>query len=160
ILSRPCGCWNCGTAGRRFTIAFAHRIMPCRLDCRNAALVRTHRRSLRPMSTPATPDIPLDSSQEIVVRPDDLHALMVKILVKKGMFQAEAKIAAFRLLESDIRGIHSHGSRALPRYIEGMDQGDIDPRAQVLTIKETPAIAVLDGGKGLGHVAATKGMQL
>lgn len=108
----------------------------------------------------ATPDIPLDPSQEIVVRPDDLHALMVKILVKKGMFQAEAKFAASRLLESDIRGIHSHGSRALPRYIEGIDQGDIDPRAQVLVVKETPAIALLDGGKGLGHVAATKGMEL
>jgi LDH2 family malate/lactate/ureidoglycolate dehydrogenase len=112
------------------------------------------------MSSLATPDIPLDPSQEIVVKFDDLHALLVKILVKKGMFQAEAKIAASRLIESDVRGIHSHGSRALPRYIEGMDAGDIDPRAQVMTVKETPAIALLDGGKGLGHVAATKAMQL
>lgn len=112
------------------------------------------------MSALATPDIPLDPSQEIVVRFDDLHALLVKILVKKGMFQAEAKIAASRLAESDVRGIHSHGSRALPRYVKGMDEGDIDPRAQVTVAKDTPAIAVLDGGKGLGHVAATKGMQL
>ena len=37
---------------------------------------------------------------------------------------------------------------------------DIDPRAQVLTVSETPAMAVLDGGRAIGHVAATKGMQL
>ena len=41
-----------------------------------------------------------------------------------------------------------------------MDKGNIDPRTEVITLRETPAIAVLDGGKGLGHVAATKGMQI
>src|SRR5689334_5991422 len=112
------------------------------------------------MSLSATPDIPLDAGQEIVVSSEELHALVVKLLTKKGMYQAEAKLAASRLVEADLRGIHSHGTRALHRYLDGMDAGDIDPRAQVLTVRETPAIAVLDGGKGLGHVAATKGMQL
>jgi LDH2 family malate/lactate/ureidoglycolate dehydrogenase len=41
-----------------------------------------------------------------------------------------------------------------------MDRGEIDPRAKVLTDRETPALAVLDAGKGLGHVAATQAMQL
>ncbi len=36
------------------------------------------------MSVPATPDIPLDASQEILVRWEDLHALLVRILVKKN----------------------------------------------------------------------------
>jgi ureidoglycolate dehydrogenase (NAD+) len=107
-----------------------------------------------------TLDIPSDPSQEIVIAADGLEALMVRMLVKKGMFEAEARIGAARLIEADLRGIHSHGSRSLWRYLEAMDAGAIDPRAQIMTERETPAIAVLNAGKGLGHVAATKAMQL
>ena len=107
-----------------------------------------------------TLDIPRDPQQETIVQADALHKLLVDMLVHKGMFAAEASIGASRLVEADLRGIHSHGSRAIWRYLEGMDMGDIDPRAKVLTVRETPAMAVLDGGKGLGHVAATQAMQL
>lgn len=107
-----------------------------------------------------TPDIPSDPSQEIVVQADDLSDLMVRMLKKKGMYEAEARIGASRMLEADLRGIHSHGSRSLWRYLVAIDEGGIDPRTEVLTERETPAMAVLNGGKGLGHVAATMGMQL
>jgi ureidoglycolate dehydrogenase (NAD+) len=107
-----------------------------------------------------TPDVPSDSGQEIVVSADVLKQLMIDILVKKGMFAAEAEICASRMIESDLRGIHSHGSRAVKRYVEWMDDGDIDPRAQILTVRETAAMAVLDGGSGMGHVAATKAIQM
>jgi ureidoglycolate dehydrogenase (NAD+) len=107
-----------------------------------------------------TPDIPSDPSQELIVPADGLEALLVRMLIRKGMFEAEARIGAARLIEADLRGIHSHGSRAIWRYLEGIDTGGIDPRAQVIVERETPAIAVLNAGKGLGHVAATKGMQL
>ncbi len=107
-----------------------------------------------------TLDIPSDPAQEITVQAADLERLMVGLLVKKGMFEAEAQIGAARLLEADLRGIHSHGSRSLWRYLEAMDTGGMDPRAKVLVERETPAMAVLNGGKGLGHVAATKAMQL
>lgn len=108
----------------------------------------------------ATPDIPRDSAQEIVVPGDALRDLVVKLLVKQSMFAAEAEIAADRMLEADLRGIHSHGSRALSRYLQSMEMGNIDPRAQVLTVNDSPATAVLDGSRGIGHVAATKAMQL
>lgn len=107
-----------------------------------------------------TLDIPFDSNQEIVLPAEPLRELIVKVFVRKGMFQVEAETAASRLIEADLRGIHSHGTRAVKRYLDGMDTGDIDPRAAMLTLHETPAIAVIDAGKGLGHVAATKAMQL
>lgn len=108
----------------------------------------------------ATLDIPGDSQQEVVIPPEALKALLIKLYVRKGMFRAEADQGASRQIEADLRGIHSHGSRATPRYLKAMDLGDIDPRGQVLTIKRTPAVVVLDGGRSLGHVAATKGMQM
>jgi LDH2 family malate/lactate/ureidoglycolate dehydrogenase len=85
---------------------------------------------------------------------------MIKMYVAKGMFKAEAEIAADRLIEADLRGIHSHGSRAIPRYLNAMDKGDIDPRGAAQIVHETPAIAVIDGGRNVGHVASTKAMKL
>tara|TARA_R110002111_G_scaffold117466_2_gene179459 strand:+ start:23996 stop:25066 length:1071 start_codon:yes stop_codon:yes gene_type:complete len=103
---------------------------------------------------------PQDRSQEVLIPLEPLKELLVRLFVRMGMFQVEAEIAADRLIEADLRGIHSHGSRATERYLEAMDMGDIDPRAQILTITETPAIAVLDGSKAMGHVAATRAMEL
>jgi ureidoglycolate dehydrogenase (NAD+) len=107
-----------------------------------------------------TIDFPHDSSQKIIVQLDALQDWLVRLYVKKGMFKPEAEIGAARLIEADLRGIQSHGSRAVGRYLDAMDMGDIDARAQVIVEVETPAIAVLNGGKGLGHVAATQAMQL
>lgn len=108
----------------------------------------------------ATIDYPHDSGQEIVVSAEALKELMVQMFVRKGMFKPEAVIGASRLIEADLRGIQSHGSRAIGRYLAAMDLGNIDPRAQTITEVDTPAMAVLDGGKGLGHVAATRAMEL
>ena len=86
-----------------------------------------------------TLDIPSDPSQEIVIAADGLEALMVRMLTHKGMYEAEARIGAARLIEADLRGIHSHGSRSLWRYLEAMDTGGIDPRAQIITEREERA---------------------
>lgn len=107
-----------------------------------------------------TPDIPLDDGQEVRLPAAAITELLVKLYVRLGMFQVEAEVVAERQIEADLRGIHSHGSRATPRYIQGMEQGHIDPRGQVLTVKQTPAIAVLDGGRNLGHVATTRAMRM
>lgn len=107
-----------------------------------------------------TPDIPHDPVQEIVVPVERLTELLVTMYVKKGMLRGDAELVAVRQVEADLRGIHSHGSRATPRYLTAMDVGDIDPRGQVETIKRTAAIAVMDGGRAMGHVASTKAMQL
>lgn len=109
---------------------------------------------------PDIPDYPLDPSQDVVIQAEPLKALLIALYVRKGMFRAEAETAAARQIEADLRGIQSHGSRATPRYLGAMDRGDIDPRGQTLVVTKTPAIAVLDGGRNLGHVASTKAMQM
>lgn len=107
-----------------------------------------------------SPDYPHDPSQELRVPAESLRRLAIDLLLSKGMYRFDAEMAADRLIEADLRGIQSHGTRALHRYLDAIDLGDIDPRASVLTVHETPAIAVLDGGRAIGHVAATKGMAL
>lgn len=108
----------------------------------------------------ATPDIPRDASQEVTATATQVRQLVKTVLIRKGMFEAEADIAANRLVEADLRGIFSHGSRCIPKYCEAMDEGNIDPRAMSISLCDTPAIAVIEASSGLGHVSATRGMEL
>ncbi|MBL6705692.1 MAG: Ldh family oxidoreductase [Planctomycetaceae bacterium] len=110
--------------------------------------------------TSATPDIPRDPSLEISVSVDVLKKLIVAVLVRKGMFEVEADIVAARMTEADLRGIHSHGSRTLGKYVAAIDAGDIDPRAMSITTCDTLAMAVIEASGGMGHVSATRGMEL
>jgi len=98
------------------------------------------------------------SSPVIQVDRATLQQLIVKLLQRKGMFVAEAEIVAERMIEADCDGRPEDGAGSLPEILDAMDLGDIDPRARVITVSETPAIAVLDGSTGLGHVATTKAM--
>ena len=106
------------------------------------------------------PGYPLDAGQEQRVPVEPLRQWVIDVLCHEAVVGVEAAAAADRLIEADLRGIPSHGTRALPRYLEAMKDGSIDPRAVILTERDTPAMAVLNGGKGLGHVAATRGMQM
>lgn len=91
---------------------------------------------------------------------DLLRDFIVRALVKKSVFQYDAQTVADRLLEADLRGIPAHGVHTLPALLAAINQGDVDPRGRVLVERETAAIAVLDGSRALGQVAATKGMQI
>jgi LDH2 family malate/lactate/ureidoglycolate dehydrogenase len=108
----------------------------------------------------ASVPFPRDSADETRVPIESLRQFVTQILVKKSVFQFDAQMVADRLIEADARGIQSHGCRLLPGYLDALDAGDIDPRGRVLVEHETPAIAVLDGSRALGHVAATKAMRM
>ena len=87
-----------------------------------------------------------------------LQQLVIKLLQRKGMFVAEAEIVAERMIEADLQQRPGDGAGSLPEYLEAIDLGDIDPRARLITVSETPAIAVLDGSSGMGHVGTTRAM--
>lgn len=103
-----------------------------------------------------------DSEPSSIVRVDraNLTQLLLKLLQRKGMFASEAEIVVSRLIEADRCGQFADGVGSLPQYLDAMDLGDIDPRARIITLNDTPAAALLDGSTGIGHVAATRAMLL
>ena len=54
-------------------------------------------------------------------------------------------------VEADMRGIFSHGTARLERYINHILNGTIDPEAEPEIIYETPITAVFDGNNGVGQ---------
>lgn len=86
---------------------------------------------------------------------------MVAVFEKYGVPKADARICADVLLESDRRGIESHGcNRFKPIYIDRIKEGILNPKTEYEIIRETATTAVVDGHNGIGMVIGTRAMQL
>lgn len=78
-----------------------------------------------------------------------------------GVPKEDAIICADVLLESDRRGIESHGcNRFKPIYLDRIDAKMQKPVTELEIIKEGPTTAVLDAHDGMGMVASYKAMQM
>ncbi len=74
-----------------------------------------------------------------------------------GVPEEDAKICADVLLESDRRGIESHGcNRFKPIYIDRIENGTLLPVTNLEVLKETPTTVVMDAHDGMGMVAASR----
>ena len=63
-------------------------------------------------------------------------------------------------VETDLRNVHSHGTRMLPGYIRSILKGEINPVPQVHVVQEGPAFAVIDGDNGLGPPSSVLAMKM
>ncbi len=78
-----------------------------------------------------------------------------------GVPEEDAKICADVLLESDRRGIESHGcNRFKPIYINRIVNGTLLPVTNSEIIKETATTVVMDAHDGMGMVAAHRMMEM
>lgn len=64
------------------------------------------------------------------------------------------------MVETDLRGVDSHGIAMLPLYDELRRQGKLRLDASPRIVRETGATALIDAGAGLGHPAAVFAMNL
>ena len=86
---------------------------------------------------------------------------MTAVFMKVGVPEEDARLCADVLMESDRRGIESHGcNRFKPIYIDRIKAGILNPVTKVDVIKETPTTAVLDANDGMGMVASKKAMDM
>lgn len=78
-----------------------------------------------------------------------------------GIPREDAEICTDILLESDKRGIESHGcNRFKPIYLDRIRDGIQNPVTNFEIVKETETTAVIDGHDGMGQVIGYKAMQM
>lgn len=78
-----------------------------------------------------------------------------------GVPREEAEICTDVLLESDKRGIESHGcNRFKPVYLDRIKAGIQSATTDFEIIKETETTAVIDGHNGMGQVIGKRAMQM
>src|SRR5262252_9557198 len=77
-----------------------------------------------------------------------------------GMSDAHASTTADMMVETDLRGVDSHGIGMLPTYDQEFRNGRLNMRPTFKKVRETPAMALIDADASLGHPAAAYGMNL
>jgi LDH2 family malate/lactate/ureidoglycolate dehydrogenase len=82
---------------------------------------------------------------------DYLKCFMRDVFMSYGTPEKESTISADVLIESDKRGIDSHGiGRLKPIYCDRIEQGILHPYKPIDIIKETETSALVDGNLGMG----------
>ena len=85
---------------------------------------------------------------------------MIDAFKAAGLPEEDAKICADVLMESDRRGIESHGvNRFKPIYLDRINAGILKTTTEYEILKETPTTLVADAHDGMGMVASYKMMK-
>ena len=91
---------------------------------------------------------------------DMMNDFMIDVFMKYGVPKEDAEICADVLLESDRRGIESHGcNRFKPIYLDRIKNGTLLPVTRMDIVKETETTVVMDANNGMGMVASYHMMQ-
>ena len=92
---------------------------------------------------------------------DLINSFMIDVFKAYGVPEEDAKICADVLLESDRRGIESHGcNRFKPIYLDRIKNGTLLPVTNIEIVKETPTTVVMNANNGMGMVASYRMMEM
>jgi len=89
-----------------------------------------------------------------------LGEFIIAVLGALGMPRHILEPTVRLMVRTDLRGVDSHGIGMLPRYVEWIEGGFIDPAAEPKTARDDLATALLDGQKGLGYYPSSVAMAL
>ena len=87
---------------------------------------------------------------------DYLQSLGEELFVACGAPPDEAAIVANELVDASLMGLESHGVTRYIMYVEEVLAKRIKPGAPVRLVRETPTLAVVDGGFNFGQVGAMR----
>lgn len=96
--------------------------------------------------------------EDVLVDADRLRATCSTIYQAIGVDAADAEVIADRQVWADLRGVFSHGTRLLPRYVQSYQSGEFNPRPAVTVVRDGPGCAVWDADRSIGHVVARQAM--
>lgn len=87
----------------------------------------------------------------VLVSEEGLLAYATACFEKVGMTPEDAASTSRLMVNSDLRGVRSHGTRAVNGYTKTMAEGKLNPRPTIRQVHETPTAVVIDGDGGLGY---------
>jgi len=92
------------------------------------------------------------------VHAEHLKQFVVDVFETLGMRPEDAHVSAEILVESDLRGIDSHGVPRMAFYVERLESGMINLAAELTAVRETAATITFDAQNGFGPPMAQRAM--
>ena len=99
-------------------------------------------------------------TKPVVVPAPALRDFAAAILEHAGLPAADAGVVADTLLWANLRGVDSHGVSRLPRYLEMVVEGVIEPHPVMQVVVDAPAVVLLDAGHAAGALAMQRAADL
>jgi LDH2 family malate/lactate/ureidoglycolate dehydrogenase len=91
---------------------------------------------------------------------DQLGRMAKALLAAAGTPDDIADVVAGSLVESNLKGVDSHGVMQLPWYLEEVEKGAIEPAARPEIEHKAPSAALVRGNKGFGIYALSRATEL
>lgn len=92
----------------------------------------------------------------VQVQENRLIAFVTACFEKVGLEREHAALVSRLLVNNDLRGVRSHGSRTVDIYCDGFERGTTNPRPEIQVMHETPTSIVLDGDGTIGYMPMTR----
>jgi L-2-hydroxycarboxylate dehydrogenase (NAD+) len=99
----------------------------------------------------------LPPENPILVSGGQLRAFVSRALHVAGLAAELAETLSGLLVENDLRGVHSHGTRLAATYASDIRDGRLNGTPEVSVSRETPVSLVVDGDGGPGYFAMLEG---
>jgi LDH2 family malate/lactate/ureidoglycolate dehydrogenase len=91
---------------------------------------------------------------------EQIRQQLLSVLRAWGMSDGHAATTADMMLETDLRGVDSHGISMLPTYDREFRAGRLNMRPSFKTVREGPSMALIDADASLGHPVSVHAMNL
>lgn len=86
-----------------------------------------------------------------LVPADVMRDFIRAVFEKAGVPAASAVFLTECLVENDLRGVFSHGTRQARDYVRLFREGELNPTPEIQILEETPTTLIIDGDGGLGY---------
>jgi LDH2 family malate/lactate/ureidoglycolate dehydrogenase len=90
----------------------------------------------------------------------NIESQLESVFYAWGMSEDHAGTTARMMVETDLRGVDSHGISMLPTYDQEFRSGRLNMRPAFKTVREGPAMALIDADASLGHPVSVHAMNL
>lgn len=91
----------------------------------------------------------------VVTTAEALQRFTTDVFIRAGMSEAHAGLVAEVLVWAELRGVDSHGVMRIPRYVQMIEVGDLNPKPVLTTRTETTATIVIEADRAAGPIAMT-----
>lgn len=87
----------------------------------------------------------------VTVDEERLLRFAIACFEKVGLSNDHATTISRLLVNSDLRGVRSHGSRTVNGYTRSFAEGQLNPQPNIQLVHETPTTVVMEGDGTLGY---------
>ena len=91
-------------------------------------------------------------TEALRIKAPRLEAFIASAFEAVDIPSADAKVIAELMTRADVNGSEGHGIFRLPQYIRRIKGGAVNVRPEIRIENEAPAMAVINGDNGMGHL--------